>query len=176
MVGVVVIGAIVASVAVRRWTSAPSAVAVEAVPEADAIVMFVGGKGERLTLVRRLVDAGVAADVVIPNGMAIEGSVGSGSCMSAGTAEVYCPPLPDGDTRSEARLIADLAAEQGWDDLVVVTSTYHVERARLRLQRCFDGTITTVGAEPDIGLVSAFGKAGHELLGHVEARTLQRSC
>lgn len=172
----VVIGTIMASVTVGRWVSAPSAVEVEAVPEADAIVMFVGGKGERLTLVRRLVDAGVAADVVIPNGMATEGPVDSGFCVTVGAAEVHCPPLPDGDTRSEARLIADLAAEQGWEHLVVVTSTHHVERARLRLQRCFDGTITTVGAEPDIGLFAAFGKAGHELLGHVEARTLQRSC
>ena len=38
-------------------------------------------------------------------------------------------------TRGEARGVARLARERGWERLVVVTSTYHVTRARLIFER-----------------------------------------
>jgi uncharacterized SAM-binding protein YcdF (DUF218 family) len=46
-------------------------------------------------------------------------------------------------TRGEARW----AARQGWDSLVVVTSTYHVRRTRELFERCFDGDLAVREAD-----------------------------
>jgi uncharacterized SAM-binding protein YcdF (DUF218 family) len=175
--GVVAVVALAAvGTATWRFTSAPSAVSVGEVPSSDAIVVFVGGKGERLEVVHQLLDAGVAPNVVIPNGLGPGWYEGNQLCLEETRAEVFCPALPDGDTRSEARLIGRIATENSWQRLVVVTSDYHLERARLRLSRCFDGEVEAVAADSDLGGGERMGKLIHELFGHVEARVVERGC
>jgi uncharacterized SAM-binding protein YcdF (DUF218 family) len=49
-------------------------------------------------------------------------------------------------TRGEARLAARLARARGWDSLVVVTSRFHLFRARKLFERCFEGRLAFVGA------------------------------
>jgi uncharacterized SAM-binding protein YcdF (DUF218 family) len=39
-----------------------------------------------------------------------------------------------------------MAAARGWHSVVVVTSTYHVTRARLLFRRCVDGRVAVTGA------------------------------
>ena len=53
-------------------------------------------------------------------------------------------------TQGEARWIGREAAGRGWDSVVVVTSTYHVRRARMIVRRCFDGALATVAADPPL--------------------------
>ena len=48
-------------------------------------------------------------------------------------------------TRGEAETVSRLAHRYGWHRLVVVTSTYHVTRARVLFRRCFHGELWTVG-------------------------------
>ncbi len=173
---VVAVGLATVGTATWRFTSAPSAASIGDVASSDAIVVFVGGKGERLEVVQRLLDAGVAPNVVIPNGLSPGSAEANRLCLDEARAEVFCPELPDGDTRSEARLIGRIATENGWRRLVLVTSDYHVERARLRLGRCFDGKVEAVAADSDLGGGERMGKLIHELFGHVEARVVQRGC
>ncbi|MGI9606299.1 MAG: ElyC/SanA/YdcF family protein [Acidimicrobiales bacterium] len=73
-------------------------------------------------------------------------------------------------------MIGDLAVDEGWESIVMVTSSYHVSRAELLLKRCFDGTITAVGAETDLSASSWVNRVAHEWLGHLHARILARSC
>ncbi len=159
-----------------RWTGAPSAVAFDEIGDADAIVMFVGGKGERMQMVYDLVDQGVADAVVIPiDGEGPEWLRDTDVC--GGTeVQVFCPTIEFSDTKGEARTIASLIHDQGWNHVVVVTSKYHVERAVLRLGRCFDGQISAVAAEPDLGVFGWLKKVSHEWLGTIEAQTIDRSC
>jgi uncharacterized SAM-binding protein YcdF (DUF218 family) len=39
-----------------------------------------------------------------------------------------------------------MAAARGWSSVVVVTSTYHVTRARLLFDRCVDARVSVTGA------------------------------
>jgi uncharacterized SAM-binding protein YcdF (DUF218 family) len=48
-------------------------------------------------------------------------------------------------TQGEARTIARLAHERGWSRVVVVTSTFHVTRARMLVRRCYHGRLWMVG-------------------------------
>jgi uncharacterized SAM-binding protein YcdF (DUF218 family) len=54
-------------------------------------------------------------------------------------------------TQGEARWIAQEAKERGWDSVVVVTSSYHVRRSRMIVERCFHGDLAVVGAHPPFG-------------------------
>lgn len=165
--------ACVLGAATYRLFVAPSTDAAERV---DAVVMFVGGRGERLTTAEALMDDGVATVLVIPNGEIAGWDAGNRACREERDYEVLCP-FPDPDTtRGEARLIAELAHREGWDELAVVTSTYHLARATLLLDRCFDGTIVAIEAPTDLGPVSWATRVGHEWIGWSAASLLQRSC
>lgn len=59
-------------------------------------------------------------------------------------------PDPD-DTQGEARFAASTARANGWHSMIVVTSVPQATRARLRLKRCFSGTVYVVPAKPDLG-------------------------
>ena len=49
-------------------------------------------------------------------------------------------------TRGEARAIGRLARRHHWTSIDVVTSRFHVFRARLVIRRCYDGALHMVGA------------------------------
>lgn len=59
---------------------------------------------------------------------------------------VICFKPDPSTTRGEAEQIRRLADEHGWRSLMVITSTYHVTRARLIVQRCFSGRLLMVAA------------------------------
>ncbi len=100
---------------------------------ADAIVVL-GGRTDRVPVGRALWEQGVAPTLVVFN--------------ATGTGEgehVYLRPEPH-STRGEARAAAALAAERGWRSLVVVTSRYHVRRARMIFRRAWDGELRMVAS------------------------------
>ena len=101
--------------------------------KADAIVVL-GGRANRLPVGLRLHEEGVAPVLLVFN------SSGAGD-----DEHVYERPDPY-TTRGEARAIARLADEHGWRSVVVVTSGYHVPRARLIVRRAYDGEVQMVGA------------------------------
>jgi uncharacterized SAM-binding protein YcdF (DUF218 family) len=61
-------------------------------------------------------------------------------------ARVVCFTAVPFSTRGEARTVARLAKERGWRSVVVVTSTFHLTRARLLFSRCFKGRIAMIGS------------------------------
>jgi uncharacterized SAM-binding protein YcdF (DUF218 family) len=78
-------------------------------------------------------------------------------------------------TRGEAQHMRDLARQHGWASVVVVTSTYHVSRARMIFDRCFDGPLYVVAARRGISLL----KWGYEYLyqtGAYVKAALQSGC
>ena len=83
-------------------------------------------------------------------------------------------PSPE-TTRGEAEAIGALARERGWSDLVVVTSTPHVTRARMLVDRCYDGALQVTGATPGTGLPGWIAAVTHEWAGLAEAM-VERSC
>ncbi len=143
---------------------------------ADAVVTFVGGRGERLDTALRLVHAGVARNLVIPNGTAPTWPQANRLCRNRTSFKVFCPdPSPD-TTRGEARAISSVARQHGWHSVVLVTSTYHVTRARLLLSRCYDGHVDTVKAGPGLSPGRYLLRVSHEWAGLAEAVIVTRGC
>lgn len=171
--GVVVLVAFLFAVATVRLFLRPST---DAVRPVDAVVLFAGGRGERLILADHLMGNGVAPNLVIPNGMAPEWPAGNRACTETRHYHVYCPrPDPD-TTQGEARAIAELAERERWRTVLVVTSTYHVARAGLLLDRCFDGEVLTVAATPRMGTLAWASRLRHEWFAWTRAVVLNRGC
>ncbi len=63
-------------------------------------------------------------------------------------ARVLCFTAKPYSTRGEAETVARIARARGWRSVVVVSSTFHLTRARMLFQRCFKGRLSFVGA-PD---------------------------
>jgi uncharacterized SAM-binding protein YcdF (DUF218 family) len=61
-------------------------------------------------------------------------------------ARVVCFTAVPFSTRGEARTVSRLARERGWRSVVVVTSTFHVTRARMLFRRCYRGPLTVLGS------------------------------
>lgn len=90
-----------------------------------------------------LAAAGVAPVLVVVRGDAVVPELASAEELPFEVLSFV--PAPS-TTRGEARGIARLARERGWQRVIVVTSTYHVPRARLIFGRIDVRTVSVVGA------------------------------
>lgn len=91
--------------------------------------------------------------------------------------EVWCiDPVPV-TTRGEARTVADLAHEQGWEEVAVATSRHHTARARILFRQCLGHRVRVVGVEHADGSwwADTYGQV-REVIGIVAALTVQRAC
>lgn len=168
LLAVISVGLTAATASLMLWprTDSPG--------RADAVVVLAGGQGERLARALQLVQTGTAPALAISNGDDPQWREANRLCNRGSTFEVVCfRPDPD-STRGEARAIAALAASRRWQSLVVVTSTYHVTRARLLLERCYAGEMSFVSASPSAGAFRTFLNVAREWAGL--ARSLARDC
>jgi uncharacterized SAM-binding protein YcdF (DUF218 family) len=156
VVAVLAVGWLVAGYLVigRPATDRPTA--------ADAIVVLGSPTAQdRLTTARRLVDAGVSKNLVISLFAEDQPVTQQRYCAAPPAGfDVFCFRPDPGTTRGEARYVSSLAAEHSWHNIVVVTSTYHVSRARLIFQRCFGGRLQMVGTSHG----TSVGKWAYEFL------------
>src|SRR5439155_6344112 len=118
----------------------------DSVEHADAVVVLAGGNGERLDRGLALMREGIAPTLVASTGP-------NRLCNYDQSFEVICFLPEPNNTRGEVEAIAKIADEHGWKRLVLVTSTYHVTRAEMLLDRCYAGTVEVEPATPDQGVV-----------------------
>ena len=140
---------------------------------ADAVVLL-SGDGARLPGALHLMERKVAPTLVFvgtPDVLAVVAL-----CRDPQAFEVVClQPSPD-NTRTEARAAGELARARRWQSMVLVTSRYHVTRARLLFSRCFDGTVGAIGDPPRYGPQFARRQIRHEWLGLIHATVFARGC
>ena len=140
---------------------------------ADAVVLL-SGDGDRLPGALRLMERGVARTLVFvgtPDTLPVVDL-----CREPQPFEVVClRPQPD-NTRTEAQATGRLAVARDWDSMVVVTSRYHLTRARLYFRRCFSGTVEAVGDYPRHGREFSRRQIVHEWVGLLQASFLTRGC
>ena len=142
------------------------------VTRADAVMVLAGEK-RRLPVGLELVERGVAPLLVISDGLDPRWTQANRLCRFGDPAKIVCVRPDPYSTRGEARLAARLARERGWDSLVVVTSRFHLFRARVRFERCFDGKLAFVGApNPGLRLPLAIALEWTKLA----VATVQRGC
>jgi uncharacterized SAM-binding protein YcdF (DUF218 family) len=123
-----------------RGTGAPA--------HADAVVVLSGARNNRLDPALKLVRGGLAPVLAI-SGAAQDPRWHKARALChaghAGSVRVICFEPRPFSTRGEARAVAALARRHGWTKLVVVTSTFHVTRARMLFRRCYPGLLWLVG-------------------------------
>ena len=88
---------------------------------------------------------------------------------------VYCFTPDPGTTRGEAEHLRQLVRQHGWTRVAVVTSTYHVSRARMIVQRCFGGTLLMVPARASHSVADWAFQYVYQSAGWIKAQFL-RSC
>ena len=120
----------------------------DAVGKADAVVVLAGSKHRRLDRGLELVQRGVAPVLVISDGFDPRQPKANQLCRVGGDGfNVACfTPDPD-STRGEARKVAELARKHGWERVLLVTSGFHVTRARRLFDRCTDVDVDAVGVD-----------------------------
>lgn len=112
---------------------------------ADAVLVLGGGQGERigaaLALLGRLPDPPPQLLLSVPYDQPL---LSCGTAPDRPAVDVRCVVPEPMTTAGEAATVTALAAEQGWDRLVVVTSDYHVTRARRLFSACRDQLAPTL--------------------------------
>jgi uncharacterized SAM-binding protein YcdF (DUF218 family) len=115
--------------------------------QVDAIVVLAGGRKARLEKALELVRRNVSGILVISDGEAPGWPEANRLCDGARRElEVVCFRPDPYSTWGEAEDVAGLARRRGWQSIAVVTSTFHVYRARKLFERCFPGHVETVAA------------------------------
>ena len=142
------------------------------VAKADAVMVLAGDR-RRLPIALDLVERGVAPILVISDGLDPRWTQANRLCRFGDPARIVCLRPDPYSTRGEARLAARLARERGWDSLVVVSSRFHLFRARTLFERCFHGRLDLVGAPNPklrlpLAIVLEWAKLG--------VATVRRSC
>jgi uncharacterized SAM-binding protein YcdF (DUF218 family) len=116
---------------------------------ADAVVVLSGSR-LRLPVGVGLVRRGDAPLLVVsrndrPSGLERR------ACAGTLGLRALCLRAAPFSTQGEARLIARLARQRGWQTVDVVTSQFHVFRARFMIARCYSGRLVMVGAPDPTG-------------------------
>ena len=143
---------------------------------ADAIVMLAGQR-DRLATAEAVARQGIAPLLVLSSVSSTRSWRAATRLCDAGRygrVRVLCFDAHPYSTRGEARTVARLARAHGWRSVVVVSSTYHLTRARILFRRCWSGRLSFVGA-PTSWWWLPYDWAS-ETAKLVYQETIQRSC
>jgi DUF218 domain len=163
-VAVLIIAVAVASVVlfIEPATNAPA--------RSDAVVVLAGANNVgRIAKGIELVRAGYAPRLFVS-------APGFADCpKSLPSVPVTCFNPNPTTTQGEARYASALADRHRWHQIIVVSGTQQVTRARIRFDRCYHGTVLMVPAEPG-GLGSWVASVIYEWGALAKALIWQRGC
>jgi uncharacterized SAM-binding protein YcdF (DUF218 family) len=115
---------------------------------ADAVIVLGGVHNDgRLQIGIELAEQGLSDNLVLSVGASDVAAMNTYACGDFyPKVTVTCFVPSPATTQGEAQELRRLARQHGWKTVIVVTSTYHVSRARFIFDRCFDGRIEMVAA------------------------------
>jgi uncharacterized SAM-binding protein YcdF (DUF218 family) len=170
LVGVLVLGTCAAITArVFVWPSLPP------LPDHVDAIIELGGPGDRDPATVALAERHLAPLVIQST---LPQDTTAGSCLPQLTdvtdVSVECFSAEPATTRGEARYIGERAAAAGWTSVVIVTTPDHAWRARLRVERCFPGTVYV--ATSPLPTRDWFRQIPYQWAATAKAELFQRDC
>jgi hypothetical protein len=138
--------------------------------KADAIIMF-DGIGDRKSATYDLANKHYAPVVAISTR---DPRYCQRTLPTIPNTRLFCFVPTPSTTRGEAEATERLAAEFGWKKVIVVVGRAQETRARIRVDRCYDGEIEIVGVSP--GHDNWPKTIVYEWGALLKALALQRSC
>ena len=164
VVAVLIVAIVVASVVlfIEPATNAPA--------RSDAVIVLAGGNnGARIAKGIALVRSGYAPRLFVS-------APGYKDCpKSLPSISITCFNPNPTTTQGEARFASALADRHHWHQIIVVSGTQQVTRARIRFDRCYHGSILMVAADPG-GLGSWVATVVYEWGALPKALIWQRGC
>ncbi len=140
----------------------------------DAVVVLAGSK-KRLAKGLELMQRGLAPVLVISDGLAPGWPTANRLCrLGSKSFEVICFRPDPYSTRGEAERVTRMAKNRGWRTVTVVTSTFHLTRARMLFKRCLKARTQFVGADYPLARLPQFVVSEWVKLAYSE--TLKRGC
>ena len=143
----------------------------QGMPARVSAIVMPDGPGNRLAVALRLARERRAAVLVVSQGW--EGYGGPCAPTTPGVKTICFDPNP-GDTRGEAEFVGRLAKRYGWRSMVIVTSQAQDTRARVRVGRCFGGSIYVITAS--VPWYDLPYQIAYEWGALLKALVLQRAC
>lgn len=108
------------------------------------VVFVLAPAYDRLATAEQLMDEGYADTLAVSSPPNDEGKPAPAICHEERAYAVICFDPDPVTTQGEARALQRLSVEHGWHSANVVTSQFHVTRARVLLQRCYEGELDVV--------------------------------
>jgi uncharacterized SAM-binding protein YcdF (DUF218 family) len=143
---------------------------------ADAIVMY-GGSGPRFAKARAMAEEGLAPVLVISDPVDPDPdqiwTAYKAFCMGDHPYESICFNPEPRTTQGESRFFAQLAEERGWTRIIIVSDTEQATRARMLLDRCWDGDTQIVTVRPSLNRLY---RVGYEWAALTRAVVFRRDC
>lgn len=116
---------------------------VDQVERADAIIVLGGEHDGREAYGVSLAERGVADTVVLSNPYPASDKTMKKYCgVETDSYRVLCEKPEPSTTRGEAIFTQELAEQNGWTHVVVISWRYHLPRAKYIFGQCFDGDVT----------------------------------
>ncbi|ADP78275.1 hypothetical protein [Pseudofrankia inefficax] len=142
----------------------------DSLTKADAIVMFDGIGGRKYTTFW-LAGHGYAPVVAVSTQ---DLTFCQKSLPTISGVQVFCFVPTPATTRGEAEATERLATEHGWKKVIVVTGRPQETRARIRVERCYQGQVEIKGVSP--GRDNWPKTIVYEWGALIKALVFQRSC
>lgn len=120
----------------------------------DAVIMLGGASNERLPVAEELKQSLEIPVLVVSHTETPGNASADALCQDEATRRkgLVCLKLAEKDTRGEARAIGNLVSAEGWTNITVVTSRYHMARAGLLIGQCTTAHVELFGSTPDFNL------------------------
>lgn len=148
-------------------------------PESADAIMVLSYRDDRMQKGRELAAEGVSDQLVVSRSERVRELFRTGKLSNTGSRWfeecdkeyddylAHCVvPVPN-TTRGEAYAMAQLAQEEGWDSIVLVTEPSHLRRATTIAERCFDGTVYPVASDAEKTLERTLYRSFYEVGAYV---------
>ncbi|MFT8636957.1 MAG: YdcF family protein [Pseudoclavibacter sp.] len=115
---------------------------------ADVVFVIGPPRWWRIVWARRLIAAGDARALMI----SVPDPASEPACHAQQSYPVFCQRVTPFTTQGEARWLQGAMARHGWNRAIVITTTPHVVRTRLVMDRCVPSGVQVVGRPTDLTL------------------------